>query len=183
STTSPTTSTTSPTTSTTSPTTSTTSPTTSTTSPTTSTSSTTTATSSTTSTTSPTTSTSSTTTATSSTTTTTIMSVGGAVHAFVLRRAPGSSGDTRAGSNPVIKSLTCAGLSIGAGASLIPEGPTPDGSQSRFSLSCTGASCDIGPTSTAPAVNSADPDCTTTGCDFGTPLPIPNPTIPAITSC
>src|SRR5262249_22583289 len=49
--------------------------------------------------------------------------------------------------------------------------------------SCTGASCNIGPTSTAPATNSADPDCTNTGCDFGTPLPIPNPTIPAITSC
>src|SRR5262249_56116059 len=57
------------------------------------------------------------------------------------------------------------------------------GSQSRFPLSCTGASCNTGPTPPAPATNSADPDCTNTGCNFGTPLPIPNPTIPGITSC
>src|SRR5262249_6978701 len=74
-------------------------------------------------------------------------------------------------------------LTIGADPSLIPEGPTPDGSQSRFSLSCTGSSCNIGPTSTAPGANTSTPDCTATGCFFGTPLPIPNPTIPGITSC
>src|SRR5262249_33647463 len=129
----------------------------------------------------PPTTTSSTTTPTTSTTSTTQPSP--TVLDFVLSAATGSCGDTRDASNTVIKSLTGGGLSIGAGASLIPEGPTPDGSQSRFSLSCTGASCNIGPTSTAPATNSADPDCTNTGCNFGTPLPIPNPTIPGITSC
>jgi hypothetical protein len=77
-------------------------------------------------------------------------------------------------SNAVVKSLTCGGLDIGGGSSLVPEGPTPDGSQSRFDLSCSGSACSITPFTTAPAVNTAEPDCSTTGCNFGTPLPIPN---------
>jgi hypothetical protein len=102
---------------------------------------------------------------------------------FALTASADTCGDTRDGSNAVIKNLTCGGLSIGAGASLIPEGPTPDGSQSRFALDCCGTSCTISHSDTAPAVNTAVPDCTNTGCNFGTPLPIPNPTIPGITSC
>jgi hypothetical protein len=97
--------------------------------------------------------------------------------------AGGTCGTTKDGSSVTIKSLTCGGLSIGAGASLIPEGPAPDGETFRFSLSCSGSNCTIGPTSTVPPVNTAGPDCTTTGCNYGTPLPIPNPTIPGITSC
>jgi hypothetical protein len=77
-------------------------------------------------------------------------------------------------SNAVVKSLTCGGLDIGGGSSLVPEGPTPDGSQSRFDLSCSGSACTITPFTTAPAVNTAAPDCSTTGCNFGTPLPIAN---------
>ena len=95
----------------------------------------------------------------------------------------GTCGNTKDGSNVLIKNLTCGGLNIGGGASLIPEGPTPDGSVSRFSLSCTGPNCTISHFDTAPGVNTASPDCTNTGCNFGTPLPIPNPTIPGITSC
>jgi hypothetical protein len=98
--------------------------------------------------------------------------------------APGGTcGNTQDGAAVVLKNLTCGGLNLGGGAALVPEGPIPDGSVSRFTLSCAGASCTIGATSTAPAVNSADPDCTDTGCNFGTPLPIPNPAIPSITSC
>src|SRR5262245_40802554 len=102
---------------------------------------------------------------------------------FVLTAGGSNCGNTKDGSNTVIKNLTCGGLSIGAGASLIPEGPTPDGSVSRFGLNCTGNNCTIVASSTPPAVNAAGPDCTDTGCNFGTPLPIPNPTIPGITSC
>src|SRR5262245_49957019 len=69
----------------------------------------------------------------------------------------------------LIKNLTCGG-----GGSIVAEGPTPDGSISRFSLSCTGSTCDLGPTSVTPPVNTAGPDCTNTGCNLGTPLPIPN---------
>jgi hypothetical protein len=95
----------------------------------------------------------------------------------------GTCGNTQDASAAVIKNLTCGGLNIGGGASIVPEGPTPDGSTSQFALSCTGSSCTIGPTSTAPPVNSAAPDCTDTGCNFGTPLPIPNPTLPTLTTC
>src|SRR5262249_53483949 len=59
----------------------------------------------------------------------------------------------------------------------------PDGPRARSPLTSPAASCTTGPPSTAPATTSADPDCTNTGCNFGTPLPIPNPTIPGITSC
>src|SRR5262249_50592836 len=99
-------------------------------------------------------------------------------------RTPGATcGPTLDGSNALIKTLTCGGLNLGGGADLVPEGPIPDGSTSRFALSCTGSSCTIGPNSTTPPVNTAGPDCTATGCNFGTPLPIPSPTIPAITTC
>jgi hypothetical protein len=92
-------------------------------------------------------------------------------------------GNTQDGSAVVIKNLTCGGLNIGSSFAIVPEIPTPDGAISRFALSCTGSSCTIGPTSTAPPVNTAGPDCTAVGCNFGTPLPIPNPAIPSITTC
>jgi hypothetical protein len=109
--------------------------------------------------------------------------VGGAFLEFTTGVPGGTCGNTLDGSNVLIKNLTCGGLNIGGGGSIVPEGPTPDGSTSRFALSCTGSSCTIGPTSTMPAVNSAEPDCTNVGCNFGTPLPIPNPTIPNISLC
>src|SRR5262249_50313168 len=36
---------------------------------------------------------------------------------------------------------------------------------------------------TPPPVNSTAPDCTDIGCNFGMPLPIPNPALPVITVC
>jgi hypothetical protein len=94
----------------------------------------------------------------------------------------GTCGSATNASNTVLKPLTCGGLNIGGGSSTVPEGPTPDGSQSRFMLSCTNLNsvCSILPFTTPPAANSADPDCSTTGCNFGTPLPIPNG---ALTTC
>jgi hypothetical protein len=66
--------------------------------------------------------------------------------------------------------LACGGLNIGGGSSTVPEGPTPDGSTSRFTLDCSGDACTLGAT-TAPGDTF---DCTGTGCVFGTPLPIEN---------
>jgi hypothetical protein len=102
---------------------------------------------------------------------------------FTTVAGSGTCGHTFDGSNVVLKDLACGGLDIGAGAALTQEGPTPDGSQSRFGLSCSGSACTVSATSTAPALNSSTPDCTTTGCNFGTPLPIPNSVIKAITTC
>jgi hypothetical protein len=98
--------------------------------------------------------------------------------------APGGNcGTTQDGTGALIKNLTCGGLNIGGGQSVVPEGPTPDGSVSRFAIDCTGLNCTIGPTTAAPPVNTAGPDCTNTGCNFGTPLPIPNPLLPVLTTC
>jgi hypothetical protein len=83
-----------------------------------------------------------------------------------------------------LKSLKCGGLNIGGGASAVAEGPIPDGSTNRFGLAnCTGSSCTVFPTDQVPAVNSDEPDCTTTGCNFGTPLPIPNQATPVLSTC
>ena len=61
-------------------------------------------------------------------------------------------------------------MSLGGGNSTVPEGPTPDGSTSRFTADCTGSTCDLG------AFGVAGPgyECTNTDCNFGTPLPIVN---------
>src|SRR5262249_10204493 len=123
------------------------------------------------------------TTTTGAATTTTTQSAAGAFLEFTTGTPGGTCGNTQDGSAALIKNLTCGGPTIGGGSSIVPEGPTPDGSSSLFALSCTGSSCMIGPTSTAPPVNSTAPDCTTTGCNFGTPLPIPNPALPLLTTC
>ena len=42
---------------------------------------------------------------------------------------------------------SCGGLNIGGGGAIVPEGQTPDGSTSRFSLNCDGTgACQLGPT-------------------------------------
>ncbi len=95
-------------------------------------------------------------------------------------------GEVQDANGAPLKDLTCGGLNIGGGASTVAEGPTPDGSTSRFELSCaqpSGGVCSISPYPTPPAPVSADPDCTVTGCNFGTPLPIPNPALPNLTTC
>jgi hypothetical protein len=94
---------------------------------------------------------------------------------FALTTGGGTCGTAKDGTNTTVKSLTCGGLNIGGGASIIPEGPTPDGSQSRFAISCSGAACNISAGTVVPGANTGTPDCTNTGCNFGTPLPIPNP--------
>ena len=104
---------------------------------------------------------------------------------FTLRPAGGICGNVKDQSSTVIKSLTCGGLNIGGGSSIIVEGPTPDGSTSRFTLACPDAGeCTLGPTTRASTtLAGATVDCTNTGCNFGTPLEIPNHTTPALTTC
>jgi hypothetical protein len=119
--------------------------------------------------------------------------VGGAFLEFATSTPGGVCGDTRDGSNAVLKNLTCGGLNLGGGLAGVPKGPTPDGSTSLFALSCAGGGacvpgcvggiCNVSQTSPAPAPMSSDPDCTTTGCFFGTPLPIPNPGLPSLSTC
>jgi hypothetical protein len=110
-------------------------------------------------------------TTTSSTTTTT---GGGTATAFDFTSAAGSGncGNTFrevAGTTP-LKNLLCGNLSLGGGLSQVPDNTTPSGSTNRFALSCAGASCSVGPVSSATAAY----ECSNTGCFFGTPLPISN---------
>ena len=113
-----------------------------------------------------TTSTTSTTTTTETTTTTTPTPTS---LEFTNGAPGGPCGTAVDGSSAVVKTLTCGGLNLGGGASIVGEGPTPDGSRSRFTLDCTVSPCNIGAFTTAPATGSTDPDCSTTGCNFGTP--------------
>lgn len=95
----------------------------------------------------------------------------------------GNCGDTRDGSGMVLSTLGCGGLNIGGGESIIGEGPTPDGAVNRFDALCIGNECTVGSTSAVPPVNTPGPDCTAAGCNFGTPLPIPNGLIPQLSTC
>jgi hypothetical protein len=74
------------------------------------------------------------------------------------------------GGTTPLKNIICGTLALGGGISQVPDNTTPPGATNRFSLSCVGASCTVGPTSTA----TSSYDCTNTGCLFGTPLPISN---------
>jgi hypothetical protein len=124
----------------------------------------------------------STTTTVGSTTTTTTLP-GETTLDFTLSAPSGICGQTQDGAAAKIKDLTCGGLSIGAGGSIVAEGPTPDGSISRYAVDCTVSPCTVSANSTQPTTNVAGPDCTDTGCNFGTPLPIPNPALPTLTTC
>jgi len=80
------------------------------------------------------------------------------------------SGESKDAGGATLKMLHCGGLNIGGGPSTVVEGATPEGATSRFTLSCTGNDCTLGPTTAA----GADFECTNTGCNFGPPLPISN---------
>jgi hypothetical protein len=128
---------------------------------------TTTSTSSTTSTSTSTTSTTSTSTSTTSTTSTTL------ILSFVTGAPGGTCGAAKSGGSggAVVKSLSCGGLNIGSGGgpTTVPEGPTPGGAETQFNASG-------GPAYTLSARTLAQTgsnnNCSDTGCNFGTWLPI-----------
>jgi hypothetical protein len=92
---------------------------------------------------------------------------------FTSAAGSGTCGQTQNGTAMTIRTLDCGKLYLGGSSSSLTPNATPDGGVNRYALSCSGSSCTIGPTSTAPGLNTADPDCTNTGCNFGTPLPVP----------
>ena len=104
---------------------------------------------------------------------------------FTPSGGSGTCGESRDGNGIILKTIPCGAVLFGDGTAPIPTALTPPGTRSLFSLQCEacGPGCTVGPTSRSPAVNTADPDCTTTGCRFGTPLPIPNPSIPGLSTC
>jgi len=79
--------------------------------------------------------------------------------------------DDASGAGTKLKSLTCGGLNIGGDQSTVLEGLTPDGATTRFCVQ----SCDANVCTLAPSTDFGPThDCSTTRCNFGPPLPIPN---------
>jgi len=107
-----------------------------------------------------------------STTTSTTESQAGTFFEFTSGPPGGVCGHTYSDTTgtTVIKNLLCGGLSLGGGGSTVPEGPTPDGATNRWAADCSGGTCTLSETNTP----GASYDCTGVGCNFGTPLPIPN---------
>jgi len=102
---------------------------------------------------------------------------------FTSGAAAGFCGETRDVAGNILQNLRCGGLYIGGGHSGLGEGLTPDGSTNRFHAFCTDTVCQLQASSAKPPANTADPDCTDVGCNFGPPLPIFNPTTPPLSVC
>ncbi|MGH7895103.1 MAG: hypothetical protein ACREQL_10565, partial [Candidatus Binatia bacterium] len=90
----------------------------------------------------------------------------------------GTCGATRDGVGNVLENLACGDLVLGGGESALPPSTLPDGAVNHFTLNASDlgcvlsllTACPLGPTATAgPGF-----DCTTTGCFFGPPVPVPN---------
>jgi hypothetical protein len=79
--------------------------------------------------------------------------------------------------------LDCGTLYIGGGGSVQPPSPTPDGATSIFKLdSCTDATS-IVLSATTSADTGSSQSCTSSGCFFGPPLPIPNTGSTSVSTC
>jgi hypothetical protein len=79
--------------------------------------------------------------------------------------------------------LTCGSLYIGGGASVQPPSPVPANATSIFKITdCSSATAYVLAPTTAGDTGSSR-TCTSPGCTFGPPLPIPNPGVPAISTC
>jgi hypothetical protein len=117
-------------------------------------------------------STTSTSTSTTSTTSTTIPPPVGTVLQFRTGAAGGLCGATRAGGSTgtLLKTLTCGGLNIGGGDSIVAEGPTPANADTFFNTACAGAACTV--TARTAAQTGSNRTCSDTGCLFGPYLPI-----------
>jgi len=78
--------------------------------------------------------------------------------------------------------LDCGTLYIGGGASVQPPSPTPDEATSRFKLAC-GDPTALVLSATTSAETGSNQSCTSPGCFFGPPLPIPNSGSPGASTC
>jgi hypothetical protein len=81
-----------------------------------------------------------------------------------------------------IPDLKCGSLYIGGGGSVQPPSPTPDGAATIYKISscATTAMTLVAATSTDTGSNNT---CSAPACNFGPPLPIPNPASPGVSTC
>ena len=114
-----------------------------------------------------------------STTTTTLPSSGCCNDAgflnFTTVDAPGDCGDIVDQFGVVVSNVNCAGLYTGGGGNSVPlPYELPDQSSAISAIaSCAANVATIGPASSTDT--GSNKNCTTTGCFFGAPLPVPNP--------
>ncbi|TMB21365.1 MAG: hypothetical protein E6J71_08250, partial [Deltaproteobacteria bacterium] len=103
---------------------------------------------------------------------------------FTTGIGSGNCGMVQISSGAVTKNLACGGLFTGGGGNTVPlPYAVPD-----MGSSLTGVSACSGTALTLTNIKSTDPganirNCTSVGCLFGPPLPIPNPGTPATSVC
>src|SRR5436309_2948450 len=121
-----------------------------------------------------------TTTTEAATTTTTLATCCGAspqpsALSFTTSTGTGNCGTVQLSNGSVSKNLACGGLFTGGGGNTVPlPYDVPDmGSSLTGVSSCAGTS--LGLTNLTSAQTGSNRDCTSVGCLFGPPLPIPNP--------
>ena len=69
---------------------------------------------------------------------------------FTLNAPGGVCGETRDGGGNVIALILCGSLGFGGGGGVVPASPVPEGSTSRFLLTCAGTSCTVHATASPP---------------------------------
>jgi hypothetical protein len=79
--------------------------------------------------------------------------------------------------------LECGTLYVGGGGSVQPPSPTPDGSTAIFDVEDCVAQTAMALAPATSTVTGSDRTCTAANCFFGPPLPIPNASSPAVSTC
>jgi hypothetical protein len=81
------------------------------------------------------------------------------------------------------QNLECGTLYIGGGASVQPPSPIPDGATSIFALADTTTPTAVVLAATTSTEVGNNRNCTSPGCFFGPPLPIPNAGASPVSTC
>ena len=101
---------------------------------------------------------------------------------FTTDVGSGQCGHLDADGSPGFFPLACGGLYFGGGGVIQPlPAVVPDMGQEMFNTCCSGTSLFLGPTTEA--ATGSKRTCSSAGCLFGPPLPLPNPAAPPISTC
>jgi hypothetical protein len=94
---------------------------------------------------------------------------------FETTNAMGDCGDIIDAGGATVSNINCAGLYTGGGGNSVPlPYALPDQSNAVSAVaSCTGTVANLGPTTSTET--GTPKNCTSSGCFFGAPLPVPNP--------
>src|SRR5437762_1786638 len=94
---------------------------------------------------------------------------------FTTSSGTGNCGNVKSSTGAILKNLACGGLYTGGGSNSVPlPYAVPDmGSSLTGVSSCSGTSLTL--TNLTSGATGSNRNCTSVGCLFGPPLPIPNP--------